>query len=308
MRRRKKRVLVFSAILVPAVLSFWILPVCYRGPAEAILEIQGEPTNGGGLTASSASSQRGLRILTTNVAHGRGEAWHQALLNRRKIEKNLDAIAGLLARVEPDVVAVQECDGPSFWSGGSSQAGRLSRNSGLPYFVHGMHVQGFQLSYGTAILSSRPLQDAVSVTFEASPPTFCKGFVVASMDFPGQPGTSIDVVSVHLDFGRSEVRRRQVRDLAEKLSGRPHPRIVMGDFNCDWSDQASPLRELAARSGLDVYEPEDSGMTTFPASSKRIDWVLASPELRFVRYEVLPDLISDHRAVLAEVEFRKQEL
>lgn len=307
MSRRKKLVLAVSCTLLLAGLLLWGMPIVYRGPSEVAPEVQisKRPAEASSVHQPNRS---GLRLLTLNVAHGRGEAWHQALLSRKTIEKNLDGIASLLARVDPDLVAVQECDGPSIWSGRSSHAGRLSSKSGLLYFVHGMHVQGIQLSYGTALLSFRPLQDPLSVTFKPSPPSFCKGFVAARIDCPGQSSTSIDVVSVHLDFSRATVRRRQMLDLIEKLSGRPGPRIIMGDFNCGWSDKDSPLRELAEKSGLTAYEPDAQALQTFPGLKQRIDWILISPEFQFVKYQVMPEVLSDHLAVMAEVELRKGNL
>ena len=55
------------------------------------------------------------------------------------------------------------------------------------------------------------------------------------------------------------------------------------------------------RRGVAASEAANPGLETFPAFSERLDWILVSPELSFRSYNVLPDRISDHRSVLAEV-------
>ena len=40
-----------------------------------------------------------------------------------------------------------------------------------------------------------------------------------------------------------------------------------------------------------------------PAPSRRLDRVLISETLEFISYEVLPDVLSDHKAVVVEIGF-----
>ena len=61
------------------------------------------------------------------------------------------------------------------------------------------------------------------------------------------------------------------------------------------------MRLLARRFGLFAYRAEANGLDSFPKSSKRPDWVLICEGSKFVRYEVLPDVVSDHLAVISEV-------
>ncbi len=46
-------------------------------------------------------------------------------------------------------------------------------------------------------------------------------------------------------------------------------------------------------------------MDTFPLWKMRLDWILISPQLAFVSYEVLPDTLSDHRGVVSEIRMRE---
>ena len=76
-----------------------------------------------------------LKVVTLNLAHGRKDAWHQALLRRAAIQANLDEVVRILRQEQPDVVALQEADGPSLWSGRFDHVAYLSEKAGIPYFV-----------------------------------------------------------------------------------------------------------------------------------------------------------------------------
>ncbi len=242
--------------------------------------------------------------MTLNVAHGRSDGLNQILQKTKNIRVNLDTIAKLLSRVGPDVVALQEADGPSFWSGKFNHVEYLATNAGFEYSARGAHVDGVKMSYGTALLSSRSLAETLSITFDPTPPTFSKGFLVSTIDWPGAPGMQVDVVSVHLDFSRRSVRRKQVGKMITELTARKRPMIIMGDFNCDWKRSNSALRILAKKLGLEAHQPEASTLITFPKRKTRIDWILISREFQFRKYEVFPDVVSDHLAVVAQIGLR----
>ena len=248
-----------------------------------------------------ASSPIEFTVMTLNAAHGRAEGVHQAFLSEEHIEANLEEIASVLDEVSPDVVALQEADGPSLWSGRFDHVAYLADASGYEFALRGEHVNGFKLNYGTAVVSRYPLRNKASITFAANPPLFPKGFVVGEVMVPGFG--PVTVASVHLDFARKSVRLEQVERLAEELADRPRPLIVMGDFNCDWDDE-STLPELAEQLGLRVFEPEDT-TTTFPKLGKRLDWVFVSDEIEFVDYRVSDAELSDHRAVIARLRVRE---
>ena len=244
-----------------------------------------------------------LRVMTLNVAHGRKDGFHQFLQSTPRIRSNLDDIAAVLARLEPDVVALQEADGPSFWSGGFSHVEHVAEKASFGYFSRAEHVKGMGLSYGTAVLSRPHLREARFVTFNPAPPSPSKGFVVATVDWPVEEGKtrSVDVISVHLDFSRQSVRESQIEDIVRNVKPRERLLILMGDFNCSWTDEESPLKALARELDLKVFQPDASTLATFPASGRRLDWILISRELEFRSHQVVPDTLSDHLAVVAEV-------
>lgn len=242
-----------------------------------------------------------MKVMTLNLAHGRGQRVHQWLMARPPIEANLALVAAVLRRESPDVVGLQEADGPSAWSGNFDHVATLAEMAGYPYIVRGEHVQRRRVVYGTSLISRLPVHEAVSVTFSRSIPTPTKGFVLGRIAMPGRPTLLVDVTAVHLDFLRSAVRRRQVAQIVASLREREVPQIILGDFNCGWLGRGSCLPRLADELRLLAYEPLSRRPWTYPRLRRRIDWIFISPSLKFEFYGVLPDRLSDHRAVVANV-------
>jgi endonuclease/exonuclease/phosphatase family metal-dependent hydrolase len=273
-----------------------------RKHAAAVWERPHEGTSGR-WTASVQSpltrTPAPVTVMTLNLAHGRKDGFSQMLQSGQKIQRHLEEVAAVLRRESPAVVALQEADGPSFWSGDFDHVARLAERAAFGYSVRGSHVDGGGLSYGTALLSRFSPDAPVSVTFPPSPPTFPKGFLVSQVTFPG--GWKADVVSVHLDFARASVRAEQVAEMIRTLSRRPSPRIVLGDFNSEWDDDESAVRALAEALNLKAWRENATDLDTFPFSGKRLDWILISPELEFRDYRVVPDVLSDHLGVVAAI-------
>ncbi len=244
--------------------------------------------------------------MTLNVAHGRGVGGHQATQTRDQIVANLQKVAQLVRRQRPDILALQEADGPSIWSGLFDHVQWLGDKTAMEHRYRGAHVDRVGLCYGTALVSRTKLIEPFSVAFAPSPPTPTKGFVAAKVAWPGRPKTLVQVVSVHLDFARSGVRTQQVTEMAKRLSGAEQPLIVMGDFNAEWSDRHSAVQAAAAALHLRAYRPEADKPHTFPRLGRRLDWILVSKDLEFAEYSTLPDEVSDHRAVVAVLRLADQ--
>ncbi|MCK5311674.1 MAG: endonuclease/exonuclease/phosphatase family protein [Desulfobacteraceae bacterium] len=279
--------------------SAFILTLCVAGKRESVPVISEYPV----LLSKekhvpSLNNNSVMKILTLNIAHGRKDGASQIFQSKEEIKSNLDDIVSLLQRINPDLVALQEADGPSVWSGDFSHVAYLAEKAGYYYSVRGAHVEGIMLSYGTALLSKHPLCKPASLTFEPSPPTFSKGFVSADINTGVKSETKI--VSVHLDFFRKTVREQQVKDMVDKLSISKKPLIVMGDFNCEWED-GSALQILAEKLNLTAYQTGAENMITFPALKKRLDYILISKDFEFTTYKVIEDIVSDHLGVITEI-------
>jgi endonuclease/exonuclease/phosphatase family metal-dependent hydrolase len=305
-RWRTRKWLVAAACSAGTVVAVaFCLPFFIAGEAEArpqVFETGALETDTSLLARRSVGH---LKVMTLNIAHGRKRCLNQVLQSRSTIRANLEDVAEVLRREKPHLLALQEADGVSLMSGRFDHVAFVARRAGFPRFVRGEHVKGLNMTYGTALLSQLPLSDPASVCFGPSPPTWPKGFVRTTVPWPDKRELAIDVVSVHLDFARASVRRRQIEALAAHLENRGKPLVVMGDFNCDWMGREPTLRWLTEELGLKAFRPEAQDIVTFPSLKKRLDWMLISDELAFKNCEVLQDEISDHLGVVAEIRLRE---
>ncbi len=293
----------------------------------------------------AAPTPETLHVATINLAHGRGVSTNplaQISRSRRTLEENLTAIAACLKREAPDVVAFQEADAASDWSGDFDHVAFLAQAAGYPYRHHGLHMDfdraGLKLHYGTALLSRRPLANPRSHDFDAALIDARKGYVSADIEFAGRP---VVIVSLHLDSVFAARRCSQVIELIKQLRGnrepgrtepRPAPErsgrwpagdrhepdaaagpegsrpalIVMGDCNTTWERADDAVRLIAKELNLRPFEPESDQRDTYPSTDpqRRIDWILISSELRFHHHHRWPDKLSDHVGVMAELAWR----
>lgn len=294
MKSTIRRTLVAAALVAVAVAGACasVQPAAEVAPTnvEAI-----EVNSGESVEVAADSTPDTLEVMTLNLAHGRANGFHQSLLRRPAILDNLDQIATVLEHKAPDVVACQEADGPSFWSGNFDHVAYLAHKAGFGWRVRGEHVTGPGLSYGTALMSRRALSEPGVHTFEHAAPTPPKGFSVSTVEV-GR--ADVDVVSVHLDFATEKIRHNQVRQLVDILERRDRPVVVMGDLNTEADGRA--FRHLTEQLDLTTHRPGADDVATY-GSEKRIDWILTSPELEIVRHEVVDETLSDHRGVFAEL-------
>jgi len=239
--------------------------------------------------------------MTMNVGHGRGNGFHQLTQSSAAIAVNYDNIVTLLNLESPDVVALQEIDAPSFWSGNFNHVDYLAERGGFSFSVRASHVELPGLSYGTALLSKLALKNPVAVTFKPPLTTVPTGFIMSTVCFPGREDVEIEVVSVHLDFLSETIRKKQVDELLSLLRARKKPAIIMGDLNTEWSAQDSVVRHLTDTLGFKAYQPENTDLITFPLLGKRLDWILLSADLEIASYLVVGSGLSDHNAVMAVV-------
>jgi endonuclease/exonuclease/phosphatase family metal-dependent hydrolase len=261
------------------------------GPAPEVFE--------SGDASRAAPAAEGLRLMTLNLAHGRGTGFHQALQGEARARANLAEIEAMLQREQPHVIALQEADRPSGWSGDFDHVNFIAQAAGFDWGVHTAHAEGMGQSYGTAVIARLPLDEHGAYTFQPAVAALPKGFSLATIRWP-ETGLTIDVVSVHLEPLRTAVRQRQARELVAALADRGRPLILMGDFNTEWDGEDGVLATIAGGLSLTAYVPT-AGLVTYPRLSRRIDWILVSCDFVFSAFRVLEDEVSDHRAVVAEV-------
>ena len=127
----------------------------YGGKSEPTMSERTEvlpvmTTDLGGIGVNTGNA---LTLVSINLAHGRKKSVNQWLVSHDKTLDNLNDIATFLINVGADVVALQEADAPSAWSGKFDHVEYLAKKGGVPYFTYGEHARIGMGNYGTAILS-----------------------------------------------------------------------------------------------------------------------------------------------------------
>jgi endonuclease/exonuclease/phosphatase family metal-dependent hydrolase len=226
------------------------------------------------------------RIVSYNIHHGRG-------MDERV---DLERIADVLRRLDPDVVALQEVDERVERSGGVDQAARLGTLLGMSHaFGSFMDYQGGR--YGMAILSHCQIRRMESVRLpEGNEPRVALVAEVAALD-----GGVLTVVDVHFDWVADDgFRFAQAGQVARYLDGLAGRWIVIGDFN---DQPGSRTLDLFHTRAAEAAKPRDR-RSTFPSDDPRreIDFIFAAPRgawtVRSVEV-VAESVASDHRPVLA---------
>lgn len=291
----KKRLLIpVVLVLVVAVADVLIINLTHgeSGPIEV-----SHPQNTTSALPGNELSQSSIKVMTLNMAHGRADGRNQILQSGTAIRNNIHSIGALVAREDPQVIAMQEADAPSWWSGNFSHVESTGNAAGMTSVAHALNIDGLGLHYGTAIATQLEVTEAQQVTFPRNLPSFSKGFVVATCVWPGDDSFKFDVVSLHLDFASHKVRSRQLAQLAELVKQTPRPMILMGDFNTDMAKELLP--NFLKNTGLTAWRSEDQSIVTFPIMKSRIDWILVSPEFHITSHKLIDEQLSDHRFVAA---------
>lgn len=94
-------------------------------------------------------------------------------------------------------------------------------------------------------------------------------------------------------------QENQIRAILEHKTGTRHPVIISGDFN---NTPFSYTYRKLNKEMTDSFRERGNGLGTtflFDSFPMRIDYILASKELKVLSFETLPDSFSDHNAVWA---------
>lgn len=213
-------------------------------------------------------------------------------------------IAEVIARCEPDIVALQEVDAGRARSGRIDQAAMIASHLRMdPHFHPALHLE--EEKYGDAILTALPsrLVKAGPLPSVGEP----RGAIWVSVDVGG---AQLQVVNTHLGLRRGE-RMLQVAALLGpgwlgSAECREAPVVLLGDFNAVASSAA--YRSLA-RNLRDVHaQAARNPGATFPSRFPllRLDHIFAGEGIEAVAAEVRSDMLarsaSDHLPLVATIE------
>ena len=221
-----------------------------------------------------------LRVVSYNV-HG--------------LRGGVDAVAGTLTRVRPDIVCVQEC-------GSLRAVRRLAAAAGLE--VVSTHRPFNRVR--NAVLFALPLKamERVVLDLPRDGRTRPRGFIQVTL---AAHGVRVTAASAHLGLAAGE-RLRQADDLMRRLEASPPPLILGADLN-ERPDGAASRRLAATLVDAYAMAGEQPGFT-YPAKrpTDRIDVVYVSHDVKVAGAWLAggPDApsASDHLPVAVDVELR----
>lgn len=231
------------------------------------------------------------RIVTYNV--------HRCVGNDRRL--NVARIGQVLAKLEPDIVALQELDVGRARTGHVDQAHEIAKQLDMACHFHAaLTVE--EERYGDAILTHYPerlVQVGPLPGYDRMRGLEPRGALWVEVEIDGR---AVQVINTHLGL---VPREQQIQ--AAWLAGpawleHPQctgPRVLLGDFNATGASvvhrtltaKLHPARHLASRR---------TPTSTFPSQLPvlRIDHLFVSPEIQvtdvFAPYEPLTRLASDH--------------
>lgn len=235
---------------------------------------------------SSQDQADELRVLHWNIHSWRDDTG----------ASNLEAVVDLVRRTDPHVVSLVEVD--EAW-GGASKLDDLANRCGyasifVPTFEFGQDVPvgGF----GNALLSKLPILAVRQrqlvwppKLFDGSEPSEARAVVFTK--FQATTGRSLWIGSTHLPRGEADTRLDAAQRLAAIVQELDGQWLLLGDFNMPASDWLGA--HLFLRAYPTPAEP------THPAKEpmEAIDYCVA-PQALQVQAEVLPEVGSDHSAIL----------
>jgi endonuclease/exonuclease/phosphatase family metal-dependent hydrolase len=210
------------------------------------------------------------------------------------------ALVGACRMLRADVLALQEVDRAVPRSDKADQTALVAAGCGL----NGLYAPARRLDggdYGNALLARGWIVDVEHIRLPVVPGNEERAVVLAGVQ---ENGVALSVAATHLQNRHggppptpadAAEQLEQLEVVLAELGRRPHPRALLGDLNMP-PEVVVPVLEAAG------YEVADSDPTVVVGAPKfRIDYV-AVDGLAVTRSEVIDTDVSDHRALVVEVE------
>lgn len=249
---------------------------------------------------------RTLRVMTYNV--------HSCLGLDGKYSPR--RVARIIARYQPDVVALQELDVTRRRSGGVDQAEQIARYLAMEYQFHpAIHME--EELYGDAILTRLPMRLVKKDILPGPPPRSRVRFVPAVNEPRGAiwievelNGEKLQILNTHLGLDKAERLRQVEALLGPEWLGHPEcrgPKMLLGDFNA--LPSSVEYKRLCGRlHDVQLHAPRHKPQGTFPSrmTQVRIDYIFVERHLQVKKILVprteLTRITSDHLPLIADIQ------
>jgi endonuclease/exonuclease/phosphatase family metal-dependent hydrolase len=244
---------------------------------------------------SAQNKQFEFKIMSYNIRHASPPS--------RPNQIDVDTVAGVIRKYQPDLVALQEVDVFTKRSGKTlDEANEIGKKAGMnAYFAKAINYS--EGEYGVAILSRYPMDSfAVYALPSANEKSERRTLAVGFFHIKKK---SFCFACTHLDAeGSNASRMMQIKFIDSVLGLLRVPVVLAGDLN---SEEGSAVIQYLDKNFLRTCI-KSCGLT-FPSDApvKTIDYISVhkSSSCQVVQHSVLPESFpSDHLSILADVKIR----
>jgi len=236
-----------------------------------------------------------MRMVLYNMRYGTGGGfcfpWQGYF---RRTGDNVDAIAGFLHELNPDIVGLVEVDSGSFRHCRWSQAERIADRLG--------HYHAYMSKYhADALINRIPVLNKQGNAFLTRDTIqqrqfhyFDKGVKRLVIELELE---SLTVFLVHLSL-KFRIRHHQLQQLYSMVKSTSKPHIVAGDFNPLWGNHETAL--FLGATGLRNANRE--GLATFPSwrPKRQLDFLFYSQGIEIADFVIPPVKYSDHLPLVCD--------
>lgn len=233
-----------------------------------------------------------LRIMSFNILHGATV----------KNDFNLDTIAGVINKYQPDLVALQEVDFKTNRAKKYDLPTELGIRTGMAsLFGRAMYYDGGE--YGEAVLSKFSFESAKRIALPHLPKSEPRAALVTRIKTKN--GNIIQFVGTHLDHLKDETDKiMQANAIIDSIGNTKLPTIIVGDLNAVPSSKT--IKILTKKFVKADHKNAYNG--TFPSTGPKIciDHILYNmpKKWKVLDYEIIcENYASDHCIVVATLVF-----
>lgn len=240
-----------------------------------------------------------MRMVLYNMRYGTGGGslwpWQGYL---RRTTPNVNAIAGFLKDLNPDIAGLVEVDSGSFRYRRDHQAEQLASQLGHYHYYRSKYAEGSWLHYvpilnkqGNAFLTRDNIQQSQFHFFNRG----MKKLVI-ELELEG-----VTVFLVHLAL-KFRIRHQQMSELYDLVKSTDKPHIVAGDFNAFFGRNEMNL--FLAATGL--RNANEKGAPTFPSwqPKRELDFVFYSDGVHMTDFSIPPVTYSDHLPLVFDFDLK----
>jgi len=257
-----------------------------------------------------------VRLICYNIEYCEGMEglWYQYLEFWKTFfpPKKLDQkLVKELKKIKPDILTLIEVDIGSLRSRGKDEVRFIEQGLGLKSFVEKVKypLHGWRkLFHHLPILDKQA--NAIISKFKISKVKYhvfhegTKRMVIeATIHVPKK----ITLLAAHLALG-GETRAQQIQELVKIVNKIRNPVILMGDFNTFHGEEE--IKDLLKKTHLKdkIGLDKKSLPLTEPAwhPTRRLDYILTSPQIKVNKYSVLNFHFSDHLPLMIDFRVKRK--